>query len=226
MGRGWTIYNSKGVPLVTSKAHDHTAADGSGPLTDDEHDGYSEHDEISAPGAGAANKGRLYCVDRGGITTLQWVDPSGVLAEVTHPPTAHVFHSTTQTIASASFTNMSMDSEDFDTDTMHDTSTNTNRLTATTAGKYLVYGKLQFAAHATGTRIIGIQVNGAGTIYRLGEATPSGSIGSLLHGSIQFVLAAGDYVSLIGYQSSGGDLALGNASRVAANEFGMFWVAP
>ena len=43
---GWTIYNSKGEPLVTQEQHDHTAADASGPMTDDEHDGYSEYDEV------------------------------------------------------------------------------------------------------------------------------------------------------------------------------------
>ncbi|KKK48495.1 hypothetical protein LCGC14_3144520, partial [marine sediment metagenome] len=74
MGRGWTIYNSKGVPLVTSKAHDHTAADGSGPLTDDEHDGHSEYDEIAAPGAPAANKLRVYVADDSGITRPYAVD--------------------------------------------------------------------------------------------------------------------------------------------------------
>lgn len=79
MGSGWVIYNSKGIPLVTSKAHDHTAADGSGPLTDDEHDGHSEYDEIAAPGAPATNKLRLYTVDVGGVTSLAIVDSAGVV---------------------------------------------------------------------------------------------------------------------------------------------------
>ena len=43
---GWTIYNSKGESLVTQEQHDHTAADASGLMTDDEHDGYSEYDEV------------------------------------------------------------------------------------------------------------------------------------------------------------------------------------
>ena len=96
MGRGWTIYNSQGVPLITSKAHNHTAADGSGPLTDDEHDGFSEYGEIAAPGAGAANKLRLYALDgpdvaTGGRATVpSFVDSAGVTTIIdsgTYSPT-------------------------------------------------------------------------------------------------------------------------------------------
>lgn len=76
MAPGWVIYNSKGIPLVSSKSHDHTAADGSGPATNDEHDGYSEYDEIAAPAAPAANKLRLYQKDVG-ATTLPFFKNSG-----------------------------------------------------------------------------------------------------------------------------------------------------
>ena len=77
MARGWVIYNSQGIPLVTSKAHDHTAADGSGPLTDDEHDGFSEYDEIAAPSTPAANKVRLYATS-GNFLSMKDADGSGV----------------------------------------------------------------------------------------------------------------------------------------------------
>ncbi len=57
---GWIIYNSKGEPLVIQEQHDHTSADASGPMTDDEHDGYSEYNEIALPSAPAVSKGRLF----------------------------------------------------------------------------------------------------------------------------------------------------------------------
>ncbi|KKM91925.1 hypothetical protein LCGC14_1223620 [marine sediment metagenome] len=82
MSRGWTIYNSQGIPLVTSKAHDHTAADGSGPATNDEHDGFSEYDEIAAPGAPAANKLRVYAADDSGVTRPYAVDSDGLVTEM------------------------------------------------------------------------------------------------------------------------------------------------
>lgn len=40
--------------------HDHTASDGSGVLTGDEHDGYSEYAEIAAPATPASGKVRFY----------------------------------------------------------------------------------------------------------------------------------------------------------------------
>lgn len=43
-----------------SGAHDHTGADGSGVLTADEHDSYSEYAEIATPGNPASGKVRLY----------------------------------------------------------------------------------------------------------------------------------------------------------------------
>ncbi len=76
---GWTIYNSKGEPLVTQEQHDHTAADASGPMTNDEHDGFSEYDEIAAPGAPAANKLRLYIKDFSGLSTLVYKDDDGAI---------------------------------------------------------------------------------------------------------------------------------------------------
>ena len=74
---GWTIYNSKGEPLVTQEQHDHTAADASGPMTNDEHDGYSEYDEITTPSTPAANKGRLYIRSFSNLAQLFYVDESG-----------------------------------------------------------------------------------------------------------------------------------------------------
>ncbi len=42
------------------QAHDHTTADGSGVLTNDEHDGYSQYIEIATPGNPAQNAARLF----------------------------------------------------------------------------------------------------------------------------------------------------------------------
>lgn len=82
---GWTIYDSKGRPLVSSDPHDHDGVDASGKLTNDWHDGYSLYDEIAAPGAPAANKLRLYAFDgpstaAGGAATVPaFVSSAGVI---------------------------------------------------------------------------------------------------------------------------------------------------
>lgn len=66
---GWIIYDSTGQPLVTQEQHDHTTADASGPMTDDEHDGFSEYGEISTPSTPAANKLRFYPLDGPSVAT-------------------------------------------------------------------------------------------------------------------------------------------------------------
>ena len=57
--------------------HDHTGAADGGVLTNDEHDGFSEYDEISAPSIPAANKGRLYVRSFSNQAQLFYIDESG-----------------------------------------------------------------------------------------------------------------------------------------------------
>jgi hypothetical protein len=67
--------------------HDHTATDGSGVLTNDEHDGYSQYTEISDPGGGGSNTCRLYARDNGaGKTELVAVFSSGAVQVIATQP--------------------------------------------------------------------------------------------------------------------------------------------
>lgn len=52
----WALGDTQGA----GGAHDHTTGDGSGVLSNDEHDGYSEYAEIVAPATPAAAKVRVY----------------------------------------------------------------------------------------------------------------------------------------------------------------------
>lgn len=67
-----------------AKAHDHTTGDGSGVLTNDEHDGYAQYAELGAdPATPAANKIRVYCKDNGsGVATLYYRSDSGTVYEL------------------------------------------------------------------------------------------------------------------------------------------------
>lgn len=71
------------LPL-SAKAHDHTAADGSGVLTNDEHDGYSQFANLGAdPTQPATNRIRLYSKDNGsGIATLYYRTEDGTIYEM------------------------------------------------------------------------------------------------------------------------------------------------
>src|SRR5947199_110600 len=74
-------------------------------------------------------------------------------------PAARAKRTTTQSVANGTWTLVLLDGEDFDTDTIHDTVTNTDRLTCKTAGKYLVVANLVFALNSTGERLAYIQKN-------------------------------------------------------------------
>lgn len=67
-----------------AQAHDHTAADGSGALTNEAHDGYSQYANLGAdPSTPGTNTIRLYSKDNGsGIATLYYRTEDGTIYEL------------------------------------------------------------------------------------------------------------------------------------------------
>ena len=132
---------------------------------------------------------------------------------------ARVYNSANQIIGNASWTNLTFDSERYDTDTIHSTSSNTDRLTAARAGKYIIIAQVKFAASTVGMRGIRFLLNGATGISYLTRDANATAVDRLNLSTI-YNLAAGDYVTVGVYQSSGGNLdviAAGNET----NEFMM-----
>lgn len=135
-------------------------------------------------------------------------------------PRAKVFHSTTQSLTSATLTALSFNSEDHDIGALHDTAVNNSRLTipAGFGGVYLIIGKVAFAANATGVRVARLHKNGALIDTQSTHAATAATTQVVLVSSI-LVLVATDYIELIGYQDSGAPLNTGDAaSRVIQNE--------
>jgi hypothetical protein len=61
-----------------AQAHDHTTSDGSGVLTNDEHDGYSQYDQLASdPATPASGKLRLFAKSDGATTRLYYRSPTG-----------------------------------------------------------------------------------------------------------------------------------------------------
>jgi hypothetical protein len=125
---------------------------------------------------------------------------------------AKVFKSAAQSIPNATWTTLTFDSESFDTDAFHSTSTNTSRITIPSgkAGKYSVQWQVVYVQNSTGNRNTRLTVNGSNAAYGtwinavVGDPT-SISASALLN------LSAGDYVELLIGQGSGGALdASGN----------------
>jgi hypothetical protein len=88
----------------------------------------------------------------------QWV-PGDVEGSVAFSG-ARVYRTTDQWITSSTLTDISFDAERFDTDDYHDNSTNNNRLTVPTAGKYLLIANISWQPYSGGDRQLGIRLNG------------------------------------------------------------------
>lgn len=131
-----------------------------------------------------------------------------------NPPMAKVRSTGTVSLTSATWTIITFNTEDWDTDTLHSTSTNTGRMTATTAGVYHFQGAIRFGANATGSRGAALRKNGTGSglptdSNPLIQAAATGP--TIVPVTNDIRLSVGDWVELIGYQSSGGALSTENS---------------
>jgi hypothetical protein len=126
-------------------------------------------------------------------------------------PLAKVRQATLQSITTATFTSITMDAEDADTNVggtaQHDLVTNNSRFTAVYPGWYQVSGGSGWAANATGRRgcrpaVNGVLINGSGTLV---PTTAAGTCQVPARTDLVY-LNVGDYVEMQGFQDSGGNL--------------------
>ena len=96
-------------------------------------------------------------------------------------------------------------SEQYDTDTMHDNITNNSRITFTTAGIYLAIFQVKWAANVTGRRIMGMRMNGA-TLIAFDERPIPGNNTFNMTLPTLVEASATDYIEAILYQNSGAAL--------------------
>jgi hypothetical protein len=126
-------------------------------------------------------------------------------AAVEAPAYARATSAAGQSIPNNANTALTFGSEDFDVGGLHSTASNTSRLTAPSAGLWLIGATAEFTASAVGRRGLYLQANG-GTIFAatLGAAVafPAVTVVSL------YRLAAGQYVEALAYQDSGGAVLL------------------
>jgi len=114
---------------------------------------------------------------------------------------ARVYNSASISVASGTWTALTFNSELWDTDNIHDTATNTGRLTAKTPGKYLIYATLRFEPDNTGVRRLHIYLNGRSIAQQSTDALVEGRTNLAI--ATHYNLAANDYVELVVYQNSG-----------------------
>ena len=118
---------------------------------------------------------------------------------------ARVYHNANQTIASGTWTTLSFNSERYDTDNIHDPTTNNSRLTCRAAGKYLIIAHGYFASNATGIRAMRLLLNGLELIgYFQAHVGADGYWRGIV--STTYNLAVDDYVEVQVNQTSGAEL--------------------
>lgn len=142
------------------------------------------------------------------ITGALWnAGPAASNTFLTTLPTAEVYQTVTQTIATGTWTAITQDSTILDTDSQHSNSTNNSRFTCQIAGWYSVSGAVGFNTNSTGARGASIYKNGAVLPTGSGAVTAtSNAIHVATAGRVLVQLGVGDYVEMYGWQNSGGNL--------------------
>lgn len=141
-----------------------------------------------------------------------------------NPPRCGVYTATGIPCASGTSTLVTFDTESWDTDSMHSTSTDISRVAINTTGQYLITFYGRFPSNATGYRQLNFRKNSNGN--SAGGSTMSTIALAAVNGSQTFVTRtfelnclAGDYFELFAMQNSGASLTLDAGQRVTGMEF-------
>lgn len=123
------------------------------------------------------------------------------------PPACSAFNSGSQSVPDSTLTVLTADSENFDTDGMHSTVSSTSRITAQTAGRYLIISAVSFDLSGTGIRRTQYLVNGVTTVS--GAITTPNVGGGFSAGIVNvrmLILDVGDFVEVRAAHTDGSPL--------------------
>jgi len=151
--------------------------------------------------------GQILTADSTTSTGLKWANSTSSFIGCS------IYNSGSQTLSNNTSTLVTFDSENFDTDSFHSTSTNTGRITIPSGknGKYLLTAYVVFDAAANGKRQIEFLKNGTliNNAYYF-DGNNGASIEVLCGASVVLDLVATDYITINAYQASGGNLNIGS----------------
>lgn len=136
----------------------------------------------------------------GGVTTAT----GGLIV-----PRAHAYHNAAQAIPNMTETALAMNSERYDTDTIHDSAGSNARLTCKTAGDYRLSGQVRFTVSTVGVRYAFLRLNGVTTLFDsivTLNASASAGVSTALNVTYTYPFVLNDYVELLAYQDTGGAL--------------------
>jgi hypothetical protein len=158
------------------------------------------------------------------VTAGQLLSITNALSFLTNPPRCSLVQNNSQSFSANVRTAVTWDSENYDSDGMHSTSTNNNRTTCQTAGLYSVKYEVAFDATTTGATYQSfLMLNGG---YFPGASDFQESVANdftMLKGNVDIQLSVGDYLEVHvnpSVASSSKGLFLSNSTTFSAR-----WVA-
>lgn len=125
---------------------------------------------------------------------------------------ARVYKSGVQVLGNSTREHLSYDAEDYDTNGLHSTASNTQRLTAQVDGWYLVCVQTSFETNGTGYRDVMIRKNDSstdgtsGTLWGRNKTPGLSGDETFMQTHAYVYLSATDYVKAVAWQNSGGNL--------------------
>lgn len=113
------------------------------------------------------------------------------------------------TITNNTVTSVLFDTEEVDTDAMHSTATNKNRVNTPTSGVYYIASTIAYDANATGIRWCTINANGVDDIAASqGDAVTGAGNGTNMNTEGVALGGSTEYFETQAFQTSGGNLLL------------------
>lgn len=162
-----------------------------------------------------------------GLIPTSWGDAvnAAVLWLGSSRPACRVYNSANFTHNSTgNWLAVTFNSERYDTTGLHSVAANTSRITIAETGLYEVGGCVEFAGNSTGRRDVQVWVDGSSANAFLADGNDglgSGVWRKTINGP--FRIAAGSYIELMVFQSSGGNLAVNNNGNYSP-EFWCHWI--
>jgi hypothetical protein len=135
-------------------------------------------------------------------------------------PLCFAYQTVSQSLASGTWTSISLDSTgaSLDTDGGHSNITNNSRYTCQVPGTYWAFGSVTHGNNTTGARSARIAKNGTVLLGSESYATQGGGLlGATAFAYIPVLLSVGDYIELQGFQNSGGALSTIVNGEIASN---------
>lgn len=143
------------------------------------------------------SSGQLVTVEGWLNLVKEWIDSLRV-----HPTNrCYAYHNTTQSVTAGNTDVLNLNSEVYDSASMHNTVTNNNRITVPTAGLYRIHGRSAVSNNNNGTATLTLRKNGSALTPNVADSfqTSAGDFeDQWLQVTADLELAANDYVELAG----------------------------